>query len=98
LPFTRPQIETFIEKWYQLRPEWLHQRERGIKDFLGALHDAQRPHLLSLARRPIFLALMALVHCTRNEMPHGRAALYEAIIDLYLGGVAVGVAIAALVR
>ena len=84
LPLTRPQIESFITKWYQLRPEWVMRFQSGTDDFRKALSDPNRAHLLSLARRPIFLALMALVHCTRNEMPHGRAALYRAIVDLYL--------------
>lgn len=84
LPFTRPQIETFIHKWYRLHPELSNKQATGIKEFLDALHDAQRPYLLSLARRPIFLTLMALVHCSLNEMPHGRAALYKAIVDLYM--------------
>ncbi|MGH9799413.1 MAG: NACHT domain-containing protein, partial [Blastocatellia bacterium] len=84
LPLTWPQIEQFIGRWYRLRPEWEIKRIEGTQHFLEALQDANRPHLLTLARRPIFLTLMALVHCTRNEMPHGRADLYEAIVDLYL--------------
>ena len=28
---------------------------------------------------------MALVNCTENRMPEGRAKLYERIVDLYLG-------------
>lgn len=84
LPLAWPQIENFIDSWYHLRPEWEIKRDEGCTRFLQALQDPQRDYLLTLARRPIFLTLMALVHCTRNEMPHGRADLYEAIVDLYL--------------
>ncbi|OAI18502.1 hypothetical protein A1507_09080 [Methylomonas koyamae] len=84
LPLAWPQIENFIDSWYRLRPEWEIKRGEGSAHFLEALKDPQRDYLLTLARRPIFLTLMALVHCTRNEMPHGRADLYEAIVDLYL--------------
>lgn len=84
LPLAWPQIENFIDSWYRLRPEWAIKRAEGSAHFLEALKDPQRNYLLTLARRPIFLTLMALVHCTRNEMPHGRADLYEAIVDLYL--------------
>ncbi|ANE56239.1 NACHT domain-containing NTPase [Methylomonas sp. DH-1] len=84
LPLAWPQIENFIDSWYRLRPEWAIKRNEGSAHFLEALKDPQRDYLLTLARRPIFLTLMALVHCTRNEMPHGRADLYEAIVDLYL--------------
>lgn len=84
LPLAWPQIQNFIDRWYRLRPEWEIKRQDGADHFLAALQDSNRPYLLALARRPIFLTLMALVHCTRNEMPHGRADLYEAIVDLYL--------------
>jgi len=84
LPLSWPQIQGFINKWYQLRPEWEIKHIEGAAHFLEALQDNNRSYLLPLARRPIFLTLMSLVHCTRNEMPHGRAELYEAIVDLYL--------------
>jgi len=83
-PLAWPQIDRFIRKWYQAREDWSHKQQQGIPRFLAALQDATRPHFLTLARRPIFLTLMALIHCTRNEMPHGRAALYKAIVDVYL--------------
>ena len=84
LPFAGPQIKQFIQDWYALRNEWKIKQKQGIDNFLSALTDPQRPYLLTLSRRPIFLTLMALVHCTKNEMPHGRANLYQDIVDLYL--------------
>jgi len=84
LPFAWPQIKPFIQGWYALRNEWKTKQKKGVDNFLSALKDLQRPYLLTLSRRPIFLTLMALVHCTKNEMPYGRADLYRAIVDLYL--------------
>ncbi|GBC60265.1 hypothetical protein DENIS_1216 [Desulfonema ishimotonii] len=84
LPFAWEQIERFVRDWYTLRNDWKRKRQAGIENFLNALQDSRRRYLLTLARRPIFLTLMALVHCSRNEMPDGRGALYKAIIDLYL--------------
>jgi hypothetical protein len=84
LPFAWPQIEQFITAWYTLRDEWKVRKQAGISRFLQHLGDSSRRHLLVLARRPIFLTLMALVHCTQNEMPEGRPLLYRRIIDLYL--------------
>ncbi len=83
-PLPWPLIYRFVHDWYSLRTEWQHSRKQGIPAFLDAMQDAHRPWLLILARRPIFLTLMALIHCTRNEMPHGRAELYESIVDIYL--------------
>lgn len=83
-PLTRPQIDLFIKKWYQLDPTWVSKLGTHPEEFKRALADPQRDHLLPLARRPIFLSLMAIVHCTKNEMPHGRAELYKTIVDVYL--------------
>lgn len=81
-PFARPQIGEFLALFYRLSDEWKRIREQSIAEFNDALD--QRDYLLVLARRPIFLTLMALVHANDRRMPHGRADLYRRIIDLYL--------------
>ncbi|MCI5126680.1 MAG: hypothetical protein D3925_19925, partial [Candidatus Electrothrix sp. AR5] len=81
-PFSWPQIQQFVKKFYLLHDEWKVERQRGIEDINKALQARQ--YLLTLARRPIFLTLMALVHINDRRMPHGRADLYKRIIDLYL--------------
>nr|VFK49067.1 MAG: hypothetical protein BECKTC1821D_GA0114238_10677 [Candidatus Kentron sp. TC] len=81
-PFARPQIAQFLERFYLLNDDWKRDRDRSIREFEAALD--QRDYLLVLARRPIFLTLMALAHATDRRMPHGRADLYRRIIDLYL--------------
>ena len=83
-PFSWPEISTFIEQFYRVQDEWKHLRVQGIEQFNGALQDQQKSYLLNLARRPIFLTLMALVHINDTVMPYGRADLYQRIIDLYL--------------
>ncbi|MCI5223380.1 MAG: hypothetical protein D3924_12075, partial [Candidatus Electrothrix sp. AR4] len=81
-PFAWPQIQKFVKKFYLLHDDWKVERQRGIQDINKALQTRQ--YLLTLARRPIFLTLMALVHINDRRMPHGRADLYRRIIDLYL--------------
>jgi len=83
-PFAFPQIRDFIARFLRLRQEWQVEARRLLTEFESALQDPRRPHLLNLARRPIFLTLMALVHVNERRMPHGRADLYERIVDLYL--------------
>jgi hypothetical protein len=83
-PFAWSKIRAFIERFFLIRDEWRTERERFLTDFETALSDPQRGYLLTLARRPIFLTLMALVHANDRRMPHGRADLYRRIIDLYL--------------
>jgi len=84
LPFAWEQIANFLDRWYRLRDEWARKRREGVALFLGQLADRSRDYLLTLARRPIFLTLMALVHTTQNQMPEGRPLLYQRIVDLYL--------------
>lgn len=84
LPFAWPQIKNFINRWYKLRPEWALRRKTDAPRFLAALQDPGQPLLLPLARRPIFITLMAQVHCSGGGMPHGRAKLYQAIVDIYI--------------
>nr|VFK66333.1 MAG: hypothetical protein BECKUNK1418G_GA0071005_10884 [Candidatus Kentron sp. UNK]VFK71969.1 MAG: hypothetical protein BECKUNK1418H_GA0071006_10894 [Candidatus Kentron sp. UNK] len=81
-PFVRPQITQFLERFYRLNDDWKSTREQSIAEFEAALEE--REYLLVLARRPIFLTLMALIHANDRRMPHGRADLYRRIIDLYL--------------
>ena len=83
-PFVWSQVQQFMQRFYQLFDAWRRERERGIEEFNQALRDPQRGYLLTLARRPIFLTLMALVHVNDRRMPDGRGDLYQRIIDLYL--------------
>jgi predicted NACHT family NTPase len=55
----------------------LRQERQGVQSFLKHLQRPRQGQLLVLARRPIFITLMALVNCTPNRMPEGRAILYR---------------------
>ena len=83
-PLIGTQITLFIDKWLNARPDWRHEKAHLQRSFNEALTSARGEHLLKLVRRPIFLTLMALVHCSAKQMPDGRAQLYAKIIDLYL--------------
>ena len=83
-PLIGAQITLFIDKWLNSRPDWRREKAHLQRSFNEALHGARGDHLLKLVRRPIFLTLMALVHCAAKQMPDGRAQLYAKIIDLYL--------------
>ena len=83
-PLIGAQITLFIDKWLNARPDWRREKAHLQRSFNEALHSTRGKHLLKLVRRPIFLTLMALVHCSAKQMPDGRAQLYAKIIDLYL--------------
>ena len=83
-PLIGTQITSFIDRWLNARPDWRREKAHLQRSFNEALHSTRGEHLLKLVRRPIFLTLMALVHCSAKQMPDGRAQLYAKIIDLYL--------------
>ena len=83
-PLIGAQITLFIDKWLNARSDWRREKAHLQRSFNEALTSARGEHLLKLVRRPIFLTLMALVHCSAKQMPDGRAQLYAKIIDLYL--------------
>ncbi len=48
------------------------------------IRAVRRPDLWRLARNPLLLTVMALVHTHKGEMPDARALLYEDVVDLLL--------------
>ncbi len=76
------QITAFVAAWYA-------EIERTGRQMLGTSSGLQqaiasRPELRSLARSPLLLTMMAIVHAGKGELPHARALLYYECIDLLL--------------
>ncbi|MEZ4708591.1 MAG: SUMF1/EgtB/PvdO family nonheme iron enzyme [Caldilineaceae bacterium] len=77
------QIRHFIDDWYQL------MGAMGVVQTGGALSDklqqaVLRPDLLRLARNPLLLMVMALVHTHKGQLPDARALLFAAVVELLL--------------
>lgn len=81
-PFQNSQIETFAHNWYARTKEASSAAEAKARDLVSALHS--NPSTLSLARVPNLLTLMALIHRIQARLPHGRAVLYDKIVEAYL--------------
>ncbi|GEM_PF-1169354 len=80
---TDAQIRHFISDWYGLMVTM-----QVIND-VGSLSDKLqqavfRPDLLRLARNPLLLTVMALVHTHKGQLPDARALLFEAVVELLL--------------
>ncbi len=80
---TDAQIRHFIADWYGLMVTM-----QVIND-IGTLSDKLqqavfRPDLLRLARNPLLLTVMALVHTHKGQLPDARALLFEAVVELLL--------------
>ncbi len=76
------QIAAFVQAWYA-------EIDRTGRKMLGNANGLQqaittRPELYQLARLPLLLTMMAIVHAGKGELPHARALLYYECIDLLL--------------
>ncbi len=81
-PFSDQQIERFARNWYTQREASETLREQGVRDLVGAIRASETT--LGLARNPILLTLMALIHRVERTLPHGRVLLFEKIAAAYL--------------
>lgn len=80
---TDQQIHHFVDDFCQLvgvaRGVATDTSERG-----RLLQAVMRPDLLRLARNPLLLTVMALVHLHKGKLPDARALLLEAVVELLL--------------
>ncbi len=90
-PYTQAQIRQYIDKWYaaaaQSRAGSFGGRERAAqnarkqaKDLWQALQEQES--LRPLARQPLLLTLIALIHEANRQMPRNRGELYEETVRL----------------
>jgi formylglycine-generating enzyme required for sulfatase activity len=83
---TNEQIEQFVRDWYaELAASGRRTPPQATDDAraLGGAVSAQE-ELQNLARLPLLLTVMALVHTNRGKLPDTRALLYAECIDLLL--------------
>ncbi len=90
-PFTWNQVKTYIERWYanvaENRPSALGGRAVAAKQsasMAADLYKAIRENraLWPLARQPLMLALLTLIHEDYKQLPDKRAELYEHTVEL----------------
>ena len=90
-PFTWTQVKTYIERWYanvaENRPSALggravagKQSESMAADLYKAIRENRA--LWPLARQPLMLALLTLIHEDYKQLPDKRAELYEHTVEL----------------
>ena len=82
-PFDEDQIGEFVQRWYQalaglgtLKPPEAERRAENLRTAVGPL--------LELARNPLLLTTMAVVHTAQVELPRERARLYQRCVDVLL--------------
>jgi hypothetical protein len=83
--FDEEKIERFIAAWYSELVRLGTVRSEDRAGLTRQLHQAvRRPSLAGLARNPLLLTVMALVHTHKGRLPDARALLYEETVDILL--------------
>jgi len=90
-PYTRDQIQHYIEGWYcqaaLLRPSNFGGRDSAeahtrylAQDLIKAIKESDS--LYPLARQPLMLAMLTLIHEDNRRLPDKRGTLYEQTVEL----------------
>ena len=83
--FTAEQIDRFITAWYAELARLGSIKRGAVAGVTRHLQQAvRRPDLWRLASNPLLLAVMALVHTHKGQLPEARALLYEETVDILL--------------
>lgn len=90
-PYTWKQMQTYIHNWYS-QAAYFRPSSFGGRDSASNRTDQlaknlvqtilQSRDLWSLARQPLLLALVVLIHENNKTLPEGKAQLYEQTVEL----------------
>ncbi len=81
-PFSQEQIELFIARWYAAARTRYWTIPVGAEKNLS--NSVRKPELTALARTPLLLTQMVLLHSSYGRSPEDRTGLYEEVTKLLL--------------
>ena len=79
LPFDDDKVEEFINHWYDSRFQDKEEAKRRKQSLRKALDDNERIKLL--ARNPLLLTIIALIHRYQAVLPRERYKLYDKAVE-----------------
>lgn len=82
-PLDEKKIKQFIAAWYRAKKEMgkldAEQEKKRVEDLQrGALN------LMALAKNPMMLTTMAIIHYNKRQLPDERVKLYNLVVDILL--------------
>jgi formylglycine-generating enzyme required for sulfatase activity len=80
-PFDNEQITNFARAWYNAQATDAMEAERKAKSLAEA---AQEPKTAELARNPMLLTVMAIIHAQDVTLPKERVKLYKRAVEILL--------------
>lgn len=83
LPLTDENIRQYIANWYALREADPKRRARYVDKLWKAIQT--QPRVRALARNPLLLTIITLVHYSESELPPERVRLYDICVNTLLG-------------
>lgn len=78
--FSEKNIEDFVERWYRSKGEV--NASNKSSDLIKRILSSE--YILALARNPLLLTMILVVHRKDNQLPERRDALYKQITELLL--------------
>lgn len=80
-PLREPEIRRFAEDWHEERTEDPKTRAENVANLMGILTDPDNRPIRELARNPLLLTIMVLVHRIDAVLPDQRVVLYHKCVE-----------------
>ncbi|HWQ42604.1 MAG TPA: NACHT domain-containing protein, partial [Desulfosporosinus sp.] len=78
------EIEHFVHDWYNVRVESQKESKDYMESLISILQNEDHEAILDLARNPLLLTIMVLVHRIDAVLPDERHVLYQKCIETLL--------------
>ncbi|MEM7129882.1 MAG: SUMF1/EgtB/PvdO family nonheme iron enzyme [Chloroflexota bacterium] len=82
--FTNQQIADFITAWYRTQQRLGRMDQRWADQGIQALQTAAQGNLAELARNPMLLTTMTIIHQREKKLPEQRVELYALAVDVLM--------------
>ncbi|WP_341987779.1 NACHT domain-containing protein [Azorhizobium sp. AG788] len=79
-----PEIERFISDWYAARIDGGDERDQNVSDLVRVISNPDNESIRDLARNPLLLTIVSLVHRIDAVLPDQRVVLYQKCTETLL--------------